>query len=160
MSQWYGHPRVLGIPIPQTLVIRASPSHITLAIWVRDRVTGDAHITRVWRMEMTKTRGCPDHCDTGTKCSYSLRGGRKKGREWGRREKKSAPPNSPSPFDTCMFRSLVSIYSGNSTLRRAQGLAKNVFAITSFLFIEVLFRTFLYYYCAKKIVPYTEDLVI
>ena len=26
------------------------PSHITLAIWVR--VTGDAHITRVWRMGM------------------------------------------------------------------------------------------------------------
>ena len=35
----------MGIPIPKTLVIWASPSHITLAIWVR--VTGDAHITRV-----------------------------------------------------------------------------------------------------------------
>jgi len=41
--------RVLGIPIPQTLVIWAYSSHITLAIWVRIRVrvTGDAHITRV-----------------------------------------------------------------------------------------------------------------
>ena len=38
----------MGIPIPKTLVIWASPSHITLAIWVR--VTGDAHITRVLRM--------------------------------------------------------------------------------------------------------------
>ena len=49
----------MGIPIPKTLVIWASPSHITLATWVRVwvrvrvrvrvriRVTGDAHITRV-----------------------------------------------------------------------------------------------------------------
>ena len=44
VSQWYGHPRVLGIPIPKTLVIWTSPSHITLAIWVTVRVTGDAHI--------------------------------------------------------------------------------------------------------------------
>ena len=35
----------MGIPIPQTLVIWASPSHITFAIWVR--VTGDTHITKV-----------------------------------------------------------------------------------------------------------------
>ena len=35
----------IGIPIPKTIVIWASPSHITLAIWVR--VTGDAHTTRV-----------------------------------------------------------------------------------------------------------------
>ena len=35
-------------------VIWASPSHITLAIWVRvrARVTGDAHITRVLGMGM------------------------------------------------------------------------------------------------------------
>ena len=33
----------MGIPIRKTLVILASPSHNTLAIWVR--VTGDAHIT-------------------------------------------------------------------------------------------------------------------
>ena len=43
----YGHPSTLSIPIPKTQVIRASPSHITLAIWVRVRVrvgvTGDAH---------------------------------------------------------------------------------------------------------------------
>ena len=35
----------MGIPIPKTLVIWASPSHITLAIWVR--FTDDAHITKV-----------------------------------------------------------------------------------------------------------------
>ena len=29
LSQRYGHPRVLGIPIPKTLVIWASPSYIT-----------------------------------------------------------------------------------------------------------------------------------
>ena len=42
---WYGHPRVLGVSIPKPLVIWVSPSHITLAVWVR--VTGDAPITRV-----------------------------------------------------------------------------------------------------------------
>ena len=37
------------IGVPKTIMIWASPSHITLAIWVRVRVrvTGDAHITRV-----------------------------------------------------------------------------------------------------------------
>ena len=40
----------MSIPIPKTLVIWASPSHITLAIWVR--VTGDAYITRVLGMGM------------------------------------------------------------------------------------------------------------
>ena len=51
LLQWYGHPSVLGISISKTRVIQASPSHITLAIWVRSRVTGegfesgDAHIT-------------------------------------------------------------------------------------------------------------------
>ena len=62
LSQWYEHPRVLSILI----VIWASPSHITLAIWVRVRVTGDAHITRVLGMGMPKTRGCPYHYDIGT----------------------------------------------------------------------------------------------
>ena len=61
-----GIPLVLGIPIPKTLVIWTSPSHITLAIWVRVWVTGDAHITRVLGMGMTKTRGCPYQCDIGT----------------------------------------------------------------------------------------------
>ena len=46
MLQWYGYPCVLGITIPKTLVIWASPSHITLAIWVRVRLTRYAHITR------------------------------------------------------------------------------------------------------------------
>ena len=68
MLQRYRHPRVLGIPIPQTLLIWVSPPHITLAIWVRlrVRVTGDAHITRVLGMGMPKTRGFPYHCDTGS----------------------------------------------------------------------------------------------
>ena len=42
--------------IPKTLVIWASSSHITLAIWVtvriRVRVTRDAHITRIWVIGM------------------------------------------------------------------------------------------------------------
>ena len=46
-------------------VIWASPFHLTLAIWVMVRVTGDAHITRVFGMGKPKTRGCPYHCHTG-----------------------------------------------------------------------------------------------
>ena len=62
LLQWYGHQRVLGIPIPKTLVIRASPVTLTLTqiakvIWERD-----AYITRVLGMGMPKTRGCPYHC--------------------------------------------------------------------------------------------------
>ena len=51
----------LASPSPViTLVIRASHSHTTLAIWVRVRVRGDAHITSrsltVLEMGMPKTR--------------------------------------------------------------------------------------------------------
>ena len=69
MSKWYGHPRVLGIPIPKTLVIWAFPvtliltltqTQIAKVIW-----EGDVHITRVLGMGIPKTRGCPYHCDTG-----------------------------------------------------------------------------------------------
>ena len=52
-----GIPAFWASPFPNGLVIWASPSHITLAIWVRVRITGDAHITRVWRM------GCPKRRD-------------------------------------------------------------------------------------------------
>jgi len=55
----------MGIPIPKTLVIWASPSHINLAIWVRVRVRGDAHITRFLGIGMPRTWGCPYHCDSG-----------------------------------------------------------------------------------------------
>ena len=37
-------------------VIWASPSHFSLVICVRVRVKGDAHITRVLEMGMSKTR--------------------------------------------------------------------------------------------------------
>ena len=50
----------MGIPIPKTLVIWASPFHITLAIWIRARVTGDAYITGVLG------RGCPCYCNSGS----------------------------------------------------------------------------------------------
>ena len=56
----------MRIPIPKTLVIWASPSHITLAIWVRVRVTGDVHITRALGMGIPKRRRCSYHCDNGT----------------------------------------------------------------------------------------------
>ena len=45
----------------KTLVIWASLSHITLAFWIRVRVTGDAYITRVLGMRMPKMWGCPYH---------------------------------------------------------------------------------------------------
>ena len=47
----------MGISIPKSQVIWASPSHFSLVICVRVRVTGDAHITRVLEMGMSKTRG-------------------------------------------------------------------------------------------------------
>ena len=63
--QWYGH----GHPHSQNPsdIIWASTSHITLAIWikVRFRVTGDAHITRLFEMGMPKRRGCTYHCERG-----------------------------------------------------------------------------------------------
>ena len=55
----------MGIPIRQTLVIRASPVTLTLAQIVKLIWEGDAHITRVLGMGMPKSRGCPYHCDTG-----------------------------------------------------------------------------------------------
>ena len=56
MLQCYGHSRVLGIPIPKTLVIWASLLIIiTLGICVTVRVTGDAHNNRVLGMGMPKT---------------------------------------------------------------------------------------------------------
>ena len=33
VSQRFGHPRVLGIPIPTSLAFWASPSHIAAAFW-------------------------------------------------------------------------------------------------------------------------------
>ena len=52
MSRCYSD---MGIPIPKTLVIWVSSSHIVLAILVsvRLRVTEDGHITRVLGMGMT-----------------------------------------------------------------------------------------------------------
>ena len=57
--QWYGHPGVLGIPIPKTLGIWASPSFINLAIWLKVRVTGDPHITRVFGNGDAQNAGTP-----------------------------------------------------------------------------------------------------
>ena len=56
---------IWAIPICKTLVIWASPSHITLAI--RVRVTGDAHITGVLGIGMPPGEGdlgCPYRRDT------------------------------------------------------------------------------------------------
>ena len=39
-------------------------------IRLRVRVTGHAHITRVLGMGMPKTRGCPYHCDTGSRIRH------------------------------------------------------------------------------------------
>ena len=51
-----GIPAFWAFPFPlKTLAIKASPSHTTLAIWVR--VSGNTHITRVLGM------GCPKRGD-------------------------------------------------------------------------------------------------
>ena len=41
------------LAVASVTVIWASPSHITLAIWVRVRVTGDTHITRFLGMGLS-----------------------------------------------------------------------------------------------------------
>ena len=53
-------------------MIWASPSHIALAIWVRVRVTGDAHIATILGMRMPKTLGCPYHCHTEREINKSV----------------------------------------------------------------------------------------
>ena len=65
MSHWYGNTSVLGIPIPKTLVIWASPVTLNLTQIAKVIWEGDADITRVLGMGMPKTRGCPYRCDTG-----------------------------------------------------------------------------------------------
>ena len=64
LLQWYGHPRVLGFPIPKTLVIWASPSHITLAALELGLGWPGMPISLgLWE------RGCPYayHCDSTRK---------------------------------------------------------------------------------------------
>ena len=53
--------RVLGIPIPKTLVIWVSPVALTLTQIAKVISEGDVLITRVLGMGMPKTRGCPYH---------------------------------------------------------------------------------------------------
>ena len=62
----------MGIPIPKTLVIWASP--VTLTIIAKIRWGGDAHITRLLAMWMPKTRGCPYHCNSAQRSPNSPRG--------------------------------------------------------------------------------------
>ena len=62
----------VGIPIPKTLVIWASP--VTLTIIAKIRWGGDAHITRLLAMWMPKTRGCPYHCNSAQRSPNSPRG--------------------------------------------------------------------------------------
>ena len=69
VSQWYGHPRVLGIPILKPLVICASSVTVALTLTKIAKVIwkGDAHTTRIngLGIRMPKTRGCPYHCNAG-----------------------------------------------------------------------------------------------
>ena len=60
----------MGISIPKTQVIWASPFHFSLVICVRVRVKGDAHITRVLEMAMSKKAGIPYHCDSASLILY------------------------------------------------------------------------------------------
>ena len=54
LSQWYGHPRFLSIPIPETLLIWTSPVTLTLTLTQIAKVIweGNTHITRVLGMGM------------------------------------------------------------------------------------------------------------
>ena len=66
MSLWYGRPCGLGIPIPKTpsdMDIPCNPDFKPNCFLIKE---GDAHISRVLRMEIPKTRGCPYHCNTGS----------------------------------------------------------------------------------------------
>ena len=102
----------MGIPIPKTLVILASPSHVTLAIWVR--VTGDAHITRVLGM------GCPYHCDSGKGKDL---GKRLVCAKEGRKEKTASPLTSfhgPLRFVTYHSRFALTSMRNKKSLRRRQ----------------------------------------
>ena len=107
------------------------------------RVTGDAHITRVWRM------GCPKRRDTHITVTPVLSvhiacvaGAKRGGSGGGGRRKASLP--IPLPLSTPASQSGLHVQwkLADEGLRDWQ----NLFAITRFLFIEVLFRTFLYYY--------------
>ena len=64
----------MGIPIPKTLVIWASPVTLTLILIQKE---GDAYITMVLGMGMPKTRGCPYHCNTTLQKLYNKGNGYK-----------------------------------------------------------------------------------
>ena len=59
MLQWYGHPCVLGIPIPKTLVIWASPLTLTLTLTQIAKVIwkGNAHIAVTSLLRRYKPQG-------------------------------------------------------------------------------------------------------
>ena len=61
-----GVPAVWASPFPKPLVIWTSPVTLTLSQIAKLMKEGDAHISRVLRMEIPKTRGCPYHCNTGS----------------------------------------------------------------------------------------------
>ena len=61
-----GVPAVWASPFPKPLVIWTSPVTLTLSQIAKLIKEGDAHISRVLRMEIPKTRGCPYHCNTGS----------------------------------------------------------------------------------------------
>ena len=73
MSQWYLHPRGLGVPIPKTLLIWTFPGNLTRNLTQIAKVIweGDVHVTRVLGMGMAKTRGCPYHCNNGLEITLS-----------------------------------------------------------------------------------------
>ena len=67
--------------------------------------------------------GCPYHCDTGTKCSFSLRGGPRKRREWGEEEEEKGP--LPLALSTPVSQSGLHM-QWKLDMKRAQRLAKFV----------------------------------
>ena len=95
----------MGIPIPETIVIWASPSHISLAIWVRVKATGDApHMDALLGKACTKYR-LPEVPDDGRDLAKRTKNEQTNGQPWGklvrRRERFSPVPLSAISLQSC-----------------------------------------------------------
>lgn len=61
----------MGIPIPKTLVIWASPVTVILTQIAKVIKEGHTHFIRVLGMGMPKTQECPYHCNSESKKPYT-----------------------------------------------------------------------------------------
>ena len=116
------------------------------------RVTGDAYIPRVGEWGLLKRRDTHITVTSVLSVHNSLRGGRKKLGGMGEKGEEKRLSQFPFPQSTTLFDTCFTVWFPYTVeTRYDEGLSdwQNLFAITRFLFIEVLFRTFLYYYWGK-----------